>query len=396
MSIYCEIDAAIAAIDDLDMRNDAEFQDVLRVRDILEKNNTIGITMEDGRELKKMGIDIDLDELSHNRVHIGNEELVTAAGKTGLYGLAIGALVAVIGFIVVKLFKWFKNRSGGSSDTSSSPKNAEKAIPSMSGGSTSRTLKVPKVLGHPDDFKEFLGYYSNFVSSVRSDLKTLEDLDDGVEKEIVEKKVLELAKDLLSEVKYKLKADNVDGVKAEVADLDEAKLPYLQSDTVEIEVGNDKLQIGKSIEKDMNDLHKSLKDKADDKGLDDKGKALAIRLYAGIAQTVLSKNFTKIIGIVGTHNAFLDRKMLLDIRAYGPSAVADIKKRTELHSYFSGGDISTQANLSKGFDKIIAAGKGTGITCINAHKEIGDLTEKHSKDIESKLSGTTSSKKDKK
>lgn len=382
-NIYDEVDAALASIDGVIAANNQDFDDAMVVSDILTRNSTVGITLEDGKTLRRLGIKVDLEPLGLGRTHVGTEaSALTQTGKDGLFGIAIGAIVVLIAFIIHKLFKWFKGTSSSKSGSGSLSKSeAEKKFPTMGSSGSATAIKVPKLLGHQDDVNDFFSKFNEFYNSVSDDLDDIADTKEGVKEEDFIKATIGKLVATLKPIGYSIHGTTFDDIKKEIGDLDSAKLDFLKIGIVDIEIHAPKLILDKNAEKDAGELEDDLNKLIKDGEVTDKAVLRVTKDYASCIVAVLRKTFTQSLSITGKHNIFLDAKQTLVDRAYAATAIESVKKHDDLRPFMINVPIENHNKLAAAYDKAISANKGTGFGPITAHIQLKELVAKYETDI---------------
>lgn len=383
-----EVDVAMASIDDLTLRKGKELQDLIEVMEIAERSATIGITMDEAKFLVKQGVDIDLDELNPGRTHLGNEsQILTESGKVGLYGLAIGALVAVLGFIVTKLFKWFKGTSSGGTGSGKSNKDLEKTVPSM-GSKPSSTMKIPSVLADPDDFNDFVDQFDGYLSFAQLFIKEV-----GEETNLTDSQLEAWRKRFVSETNklgYKLgSGDDVSKLKEAIESTDIEDLPYGKIKPVEVHVNEDKIEMADKYIKSYNKVEKELDAMAKKKG-ESKASMTLLKTLTPLLVKVLQTNFSKVVQLVGRYNQFITSSTNKYIKACETKALQFVANDKDTKVYFINVDFTDADSVEKAFEKCIAGGKTASVAVRNfiAYKEEIEKFEKYMQDF---AAGETSS-----
>lgn len=395
MSIkYTELDAAIASINIATSRTDVEFDKICELTDIVNRNATIGLTLQDGITLRKLGVNVELETLSESRTHLGNEAALTETGKAGLYGLAIGALVVVLGFIVKKIISWFR---GGGSPTSSgakSDKELAKTVPSMA-SKPSNLITLPEVLLDQSDLNNFstaaialLLFGTDLIKEIgEMDIKTTED---------VIKTSDDVTKSLLSEIQklgYKGSAKNLTDVLNLVNETPLEDTKYGKMRSMEVFINSEHFQLEKKVTDTFESSSKALKKLADDEDVTS-SVAKILKGLAKVLTAVLTQNFTRTMFIIAQYNKYLDVSNDIYGNAFSKSAVDSLAKNADLKPFFAKIDPinPSRDDLVRVYDAIIRAGKDKGHPPIAFYTRLGEVTTAFEESIKK---GVEKSKSDK-
>ncbi len=392
--MYSELDAALAAIDDAGKRIDHNFNQVIEVMDIVERNATIGLNLEDGKALKKLGIDVELENLGHQRVHLGNEAMLTDSGKTGLYGLAIGALLVVIGFVIKKVWNWFKgNGSSDSGSGSKSNKDLEKSAPSMA-SEPSNLVKVPEILIDQDHVSEFMNDMSKFIDYCNGAIgdAAMDEASEANAAKVVSKYADALSKELKA-LGYKPKGSTLVELKEDVANTDPADLPYGNIKSVEVFINSAKYPLEKGLEAKFDKIQKDLSS-LEKKEVKSKQNLILTKSLSAVMTQVMSKTFVKIMAVIKHHNTYLDSVTALYLKAFDGAALTKMAKDKELAPYFKSVDFASSESIERAFAKIVKDGKGKGYPNLIQFNKIAEATKNYEAAVEKIVDGGSSKKKD--
>ncbi len=390
-----EVEAALATLDDFIANNNhhKDFDDAMTVARLMELNNTVGLTLEDGKTLKRLGINVELEDFSLNRHHLGTEAL-SAGGKAGLYGLAIGALLVVLGFIIKKIISWFKGDGGSSTPSGKSDKELAKTVPSMD-SNPSTTVKLPEFLADRSTLNSFMARMEGFLSYSGMALDSC--IQDGKGMNAPEvaafiKKETSAFLVALKAVGYNVAGDHLADIDIMVKATPIEDLPYGKEETMDVFINKISFSVNKASTRAFTDLQKRLEDLSKEEGA-----ALSImdfsKQLSKVISTVLTQNFVRTMAIIKLHNVYSEQSTAIYLKAFNETALNSVFEDKDLKTYFIRADRTNTESLEKAYKAIIKAKKASGHVPIQTYAKLAELTVKHEKNIAEQLSKSTGDKK---
>lgn len=390
-----DVDAALASIDELVNKFDNDFSSTVSLINLLERNETTGITMDEGKALVKMGIGIELDDLGPHRSHVSTESAVlTDSGKMGLYGLAIGAVVVLIGFIIKKIHEWFKGDSKGGSGTVSN-KEMAKEVPSMD-SNPDNTMPLPIFLTSEDDIDDFTSGIQEFLNTAEGLYTKISEVKDDLpdsEYDALTGVVFKSMNAAIVKLGYDPDVTNITKLATFVRDTPLVELGMASLKNYPVQINAVKLNVRKSVIKSIEDSSKKFEALSGKKGTT--AKATMIKGVSSVVTAVLSRTFLKTVSVVKDHNTFLDKSSIAYSRVFNRKSIATLKDEDSLKKYLDSIDETEYDQLEKVLDKIISdkVDAGASVSIIERYSRYKTIISDYADSVKKSLEGDKSDKK---